>query len=245
MDVMDLHKKHNLLFSKETLQIKVLLRQHMQNRSTIALFVSKRLYKIILEKNKEITSGNIPSNLQIARVHPKVGMGVFLKPKEESIEVGSFLGVYAGVKELVEENPGFTSAYAYNIAKGVLCGEDQNRYSIQVNALNTGNFTRFFNHSSLKPNIKPLLSKLPGGRVEILFFALKKIRPGEQLLVDYGDRYWQVLNLTPVNMIPTSFMLNSLNKVISVDDFVEISFFKDSRTLEELALKLALLTYQD
>ncbi|MBS0628551.1 MAG: SET domain-containing protein-lysine N-methyltransferase [Verrucomicrobia bacterium] len=221
------------------MQIKALLHQHMKNRCNIALFVSKKLYKVILEKNKEIALDGIFFNLQLAEVHPEVGMGVFLKPEEKSIEVGSFLGVYAGIRELVEENPGFTTAYAYNIAKGV------NRCSIQVNALNTGNFTRFMNHSFLKPNVKPLLSKLPGGRVEILFFALKRINPGEQLLVDYGDQYWQVFNLTPVNMIPTSFMLNSLNKVMPVDDFVEMTSSKDSKTLEELALKLALLNYQD
>lgn len=245
---MDLHKKYNLLFSKGTLLINALLRQYVKNeRHSIALFVSKKLYKIILKKNKEVVFSNLPLSLQLAEVHPKVGTGIFLKSSEKSIEIGSFIGVYAGVKELVEEEPGFTSSYAYNIAKGISLKESQDRCAIQVNALNTGNFTRFLNHSSLQPNIKPLLSKLPGGRVEILFFALKKINPGEQLLVDYGDQYWRTFNLDPMNMIPTSFMLNPFGKVISVDDFVETSSFKasDSRALEELLLKLALLTYQD
>lgn len=52
------------------------------------------------------------------------------------------------------------------------------------------NWTRYINHSA-DPNLR--VKSLPvayGGQPRVWFVALKNIKPGDELLFDYGDFYW-------------------------------------------------------
>ena len=227
---MTLQNQYNLLFSKGSSFIDRFLEKYAKDLPlSEALFVSKKLYTAICKKNKEITFYGIPKDLQLAYVNSQVNTGVFLKPNAKSIEAGTFIGIYTGSYELVRADLGSSTAYAYDVAQGISLTKSQlkhvvgtkeplstqDEYSIQTNALTTGNFTRFINHSSLKNNIEAVVGKLPDNRIEVLLFALKKIQPGEQLLSNYGGQYWKALHIIPNDMTPTSYLLNSTGKAIA------------------------------
>ena len=253
---MNAQKKYKLIFSKGNTLISRLLKEQAKSQSlSIALFVPEKLYSIISEKNKEILSDSLPANLQLAYVNSEVNLGVFLKPEVDSIETGTFIGIYAGRQELVRADPGFTSPYGCEIAQGISLTKGQlkhvvgtsdtldsnEKYSIQINAFEIGNFTRFINHSTLRPNIKALLSCFPDGRLEILFFAFKKIQPGEQLLLNYGELTWKVFGVIPQDITPTSYMLDALGKVSPFTQTSLPNSDHESPVFKELSLKLAFL----
>ena len=87
-------------------------------------------------------------------------------------------------------------------------------YSIQTNAVNAGNFTRYINHSSVNNNIEAITKKMPDGTIEVCLFTCKTIRPGEQLLSNYGGLYWVVLPILPEPVTPRSYMLSKEEKVV-------------------------------
>ena len=245
-------EKYNLLFSKGTPLLSRLLKEHIKTMPTSeGLFVSKKLLDDISQKNKEITAYEIPSNLQLSYINPEVNKGIFLKSQEKCLEIGTFIGIYTGLYELINSDQCQGTHYAYNIAKeislpskGLKKGLDsKEKYCIQTNATSKGNFTRFINHSPLEPNVRAILSKFPSGRIEIILFAFKKIYPGEQLLSNYGSKYWDDLRITPTAMTPTTYTLNSLNSVISTRQPLEASLKpSDHHLSEELLFRFGLLS---
>ena len=191
--------------------------------SSEALKVSSKLYKTILKVNEEIVSIGHPPNLQLAYVDPTVNTGVFLQCKEKPIQRGTFIGIYTGHYELVEGDIATGTSYAYDVAQDISLQkkdlvhltypqkslEKKISFSIQTNAMNKGNFTRYINHSSLNNNIEAVVSKFLDGRIEVLLFALKKIAPGEQLLSNYGGQYWKALGVIPDDMSPKTYLITS------------------------------------
>jgi len=192
-----------------------------------ALRVDAKLLKEIEKVNEEVEKKGLPSNLFLAHVNENVATGVFLKPNSKPIKAGTFIGIYTGLYELVESAIQTGTSYAYDVAQELTLKkselhhvvrhhtktEEEKDYSIQTNAFETGNFTRYINHSSLNPNIEAVVSKFPDGRMEILLFALHPIHPGEQLLSCYGGQYWQVLDFIPDDMNPDTYILTPSLKV--------------------------------
>ncbi len=99
-------------------------------------------------------------------------------------------------------------------------------YSINLDALEEGNFTRFINHSE-KPNIVAHLMRTPPNELgvppsplQVVYSAEKKILPGEQLLVCYEDgekSYWAPLAIKPVPVDPSqTFQLDRSLKILSL-----------------------------
>ncbi|MBS0627759.1 MAG: SET domain-containing protein-lysine N-methyltransferase, partial [Verrucomicrobia bacterium] len=191
---MDLPEKFKFTFSKGSPWTENFLHQYAKKHPSSEFFkVSKKLYKEILKINTAITSEGLPSNLELAHVNNQVHTGVFLKPDKKAIPVGTLIGVYTGFYELVPSDLTSCNSYAYDVAQQIHLKKDQlkevirhekpldtyQEYSIQTNAIEAGNFTRFINHSSLKPNIEAVVAKFPDSRIEILLFALHTIKPGE------------------------------------------------------------------
>jgi hypothetical protein len=56
---------------------------------------------------------------------------------------------------------------------------------------------RVFNHSRKRPNLKPALVVDSRGGEHIVFFALRDIKVGEEMLFDYGERNGQCLANNP------------------------------------------------
>ncbi len=224
---MKLPEKFKLLFSKGTPWVEKFLHQYVKKLSSSEAFkVSKKFYKEITKINEAIIASDLPVNLELAHVNPQVHTGVFLKPDCKAISSGTLIGVYTGSYELVPGDLSSCNSYAYDVAQEITLKKDElkevsrhekpldthQEYSIQTNALETGNFTRFINHSSLRPNIEAVVGKLPDNKIEILLFALHKINPGEQLLSNYGGHYWKALHIIPTDMAPSTYMLDDSHK---------------------------------
>ena len=62
--------------------------------------------------------------------------------------------------------------------------------------VDTGDYGRLLNHSDKSPNCKLKLEKIDE-EPRILLVALKEIKPGEELLWDYGDRSQKSLKENP------------------------------------------------
>jgi SET domain-containing protein len=97
-------------------------------------------------------------------------------------------------------------------------------YSLLIDAIKKGNFTRYINHSE-EPNVVAALCRIPAknsyglskAAIEVIYFSKKIIRPGEQLLVSYEDgekSYWKASKIKPFVMTPKTFRLSPSLKLI-------------------------------
>jgi hypothetical protein len=224
-------QKYRLLFSEGPNWVEDRLHQYANKVSKKdALFVSKKLHKEILQVNKEIVEFGMPPHLQLCYVNAKVQTGVFLKYDSKPISTGDVIGIYTGRYELVPADLATHNAYAYDVAQEITLKQNQlehvarweskptvkEEYSVQTNALEIGNFTRFINHSSLHPNIEAVVCRLPEGRMEVVLFALEDIEPGQQLLSCYGGQYWKALGIIPDDMAPDTYLLDNPYKAHKV-----------------------------
>ena len=103
------------------------------------------------------------------------------------LKKGTWIGTYAG--ELFPGDYPSRSLHAMNL---------RDRYAkthLQVNSKHWGNHTRFCNHS-YHPNaiIKLLYYQ---GMYHVILNATRRIKPHEQIVYDYGKKYWQTLGIEP------------------------------------------------
>ena len=117
-----------------------------------------------------------------------MGFGVFSRV---NIKQGDFIGIYCGTQTHVKEkNLHYSFSFTNNIKK-----KPSKTY---IHALLSGNITRFVNHAPdktnkshrlLSANLKATQHQLQGLTC-IAFQATENISPGEQLLIDYGQIYF-------------------------------------------------------
>jgi hypothetical protein len=115
-----------------------------------------------------------------------IGFAIFAT---EKIPKDSIIGFYTGIKKI--EEPGSPSLYIFSQSKDIL--------NLITDAQDSGNFTRFINHApdaSPDPQWKPLLanidtfSKLVNGTEIVMYITKSDIEVGDQLLIDYGKKYF-------------------------------------------------------
>ena len=168
-----------------------------------------------------------------------MGFGIFLHPKAKPLLKGEMIGPYSGELSLVPSNVPDESLYAFEPLSEIRLTKEEHAlfggkrkyhpkryYSLNVDALHKGNFTRFINHSE-QPNVIAELVKIPRNDygitpspIEVFYFAKKMIRPGEQLLVCYEGEdksYWSTLGIKPVPVTPRTYRLcpKTLNLISS------------------------------
>lgn len=113
------------------------------------------------------------------------GLGAFAK---RQIRKGEFIGEYSA--EI------FMNRRVYVESTTLLHNFTGYNYSFKLNeevvadAASVGNEMRFFNHSEKDSNIEPRI-KLVNSDHRIAFYAIRKIKKGEELLFDYGRDYWK------------------------------------------------------
>lgn len=192
----------------------------------------------ILAVSKEIEKNSLPSYLVRKKLPHDLGHGIFLHPKARPIPRGHVIAPYSGEVSLLPQNREDDATHAFGPLSDMhLKKEEQKRldkrnryhpnrlYAIKLDALKKGNFTRFINHSD-EPNIVAHLVRIPKNTLgmepsplEVVYFAKKKILPGEQLLVCYeageDESYWGVLKIKPLHMTPKTFRLNSALKLVT------------------------------
>ncbi|MBU0995120.1 MAG: SET domain-containing protein-lysine N-methyltransferase [Proteobacteria bacterium] len=132
------------------------------------------------------------NNAEMAPVYIKwidngVGFGVFAA---EDIKKDAFIGEYAGVVQVFDEDEetgdadkGYSTDYSWYYLDDIKDGP-----VLEINGKYEGNEMRFVNHGK-KPNVD-VEHMLHQGQWVIFFKASRKIRKNEQLLISYGEEYW-------------------------------------------------------
>ena len=132
------------------------------------------------------------SRFELRYISIDIGLCVFSK---ESLEPGENLFLYTGIKTM---HVPATMAYNY------ICPDDC--LNLSLDAYHLGNMARFVNHAPnpnkknsdhptlLEANLKATYYVL-NGICFVAYKTIKKILPGEQLLVSYGNKYFQHIPL--------------------------------------------------
>jgi hypothetical protein len=221
-----------------------ILNQEMRNiisraihkQKIYVLCANKKKLKELADISRCIIKDGFPKNLIRKKLPDGLGYGIFLHPQAKPILRGQIIAPYSGEILFVPQNIPDDDLYAFEPLWNIrLTKEEQSLfdhkrryhprrlYSMHVDALKKGNFTRFINHSD-QPNIIAEFYRIPSNSygldpspIEVIYLAKKTIRPGEQLLVSYeGDdnSYWNALGIEPLPITPQTFQLNSCLKVI-------------------------------
>ena len=126
--------------------------------------------------------------LYIGRIDEDVGYGVFAAA---DIPAGSFIGEYAGVVQRAKTDAGhpldaggYESDYSWYYLDDVPGAPD-----LEINGRLEGNELRFVNHGDT-PNLE-VEHTLFQGQWVLFFTAARDIRTDEQLLISYGEAYWE------------------------------------------------------
>ncbi len=113
---------------------------------------------------------------------PRAGQGLFSKV---SIEAGDTIGPYTGkilTDKQANSEPYVNSLYLVWVCKDCwIWGEGE-----------FASYTRFINHDDNRPNAE-LVTTSRWRKARIA--ALRRIRPGEEIFFDYGESYWDCVDI--------------------------------------------------
>lgn len=165
-------------------------------RPLLAMDLSKRDYYLENQEFFEETSRcyarlikeSHMAPVYIRKINDKVGYGVFAA---SPLEKGAFIGEYTGVIQEAAEKTGseldeggFESDYSWYYLE-----EIKQAPTLEISGRFEGNELRYVNHS-IEPNVD-VEHVLIGGYWVLFFKTARKIRAEEQLLISYGDAYWE------------------------------------------------------
>jgi uncharacterized protein len=126
--------------------------------------------------------------IYIRRIDKTIGLGVFA---DSDIREGAFIGEYAGVVQIAGKHTccfkagkGYESDYSWYYLDKL-----DKAPSLEINGRLEGNEMRFVNHGE-EPNLL-VEHTLYRGQWVLFFVAARDIKKDEQLLISYGDSYWE------------------------------------------------------
>ncbi len=114
-------------------------------------------------------------------------LGLFTSQK---LDKEAWVGTYAG--EVLPSDYPSRSLHAMRIF------DPTTQSHLQVDAKNSGNHTRFCNHS-YSPNVVNKLAFYKG-MYHVILYTLRVIEPHEQLFYNYGKDYWKNLGIEPESL---------------------------------------------
>jgi hypothetical protein len=212
-----------------------IISREIRKQKISVLRASQKRLKEIAEVCSQVQRSGLPKYLVRKKLPQGLGYGIFLHPAAKPLLKGRVIAPYSGVVSISPKHQPDDSAYVFELIANVrllkqeqslfskgLSYQSNRLYSINLDALKKGNFTRFINHSET-PNIIAHLVRIPANDLDltpsplqIIYFVKKKILPGEQLLVCYeeGEKsYWTSFKEKPVPVNPQTFRLNHSLKV--------------------------------
>jgi len=127
------------------------------------------------------------ASIYIKQVSPKLGLGVFAA---EKISKDAFIGEYTGVVQRTTSNTGremgqggYESDFSWYYLDPI-----EGAPELEINGRLEGNEMRFVNHSeNFNVDVEHTLFY---GHWVIFFKAARTIQKDEQLLISYGEKYW-------------------------------------------------------
>ncbi len=138
------------------------------------------VHEELTNRYRDEVERNVLAPMSIQWISSEIGYGVFA---EQDIKEGSFIGVYSGVLEDDSLLENFDYAWAYPAKTSEF------EFYFSIDAALKGNELRFVN-DGIEPNCtaKYLIGK--HSCWNICYIALKDIKKGDQLLISYGESYW-------------------------------------------------------
>ncbi|KAJ4365996.1 hypothetical protein N0V95_000373 [Ascochyta clinopodiicola] len=125
-------------------------------------------------------------NIDLRWVSDLLGVGAYaLNSFTKYMVLGEYLGELVPGSFLPEKGTG-GDRYFYDVK------DEENETVAFVDALRVGNWTRFVNHSC-DPNTACDMERVGRGLRHVVV-ARKNIKKGEQVTLDYGKEYWDVLH---------------------------------------------------
>ena len=152
---------------------------HTQKAKNDELISNERIWMGVYY-DKEIQQ-NVHPPMRVRWIDEKIGFGVFAA---ERILPCSYVGEYTGLIQERKSKHINESNYCIRYTSWPM-GKRQ----YVIDAENTGNFTRFINHSDT-PNIS-LVGAYWRGLPRLIFLSLQEISEGTQLTFDYGKTFWK------------------------------------------------------
>ncbi|MCP3923855.1 MAG: SET domain-containing protein [Desulfobacterales bacterium] len=141
--------------------------------------------EITEEYEDKILNSEMPP-IYIKKVSEKIGYGVFADMK---IRKNAFIGEYAGIVQLSdpdsydeENNEGYETDYTWYYL-------DDDYPDLEINGRFVCNEMRFVNHSN-NANVD-VEHTLIDGQWIIFFKAKRTIKKDEEILISYGEAYWE------------------------------------------------------
>jgi hypothetical protein len=165
------------------------------------LYTQRYIQKIIDLKEQDVINKNLYSGqinykgyvekkkplLKIDYISEQIGYGVFA---EQEFNQGDFIGEFCGtVTSNYDE-----SSKNYNYKYFSAINEEEN---IFIAPRKTGNELQFVNHSN-NPNVEWKTIVGNDNKYHVIMIAIKHIKKGDQILVDYGKEYWETLGINPL-----------------------------------------------
>lgn len=129
--------------------------------------------------------GSVIAPIYIKKINDTIGHGVFAA---ETIQKYDFIGEYTGVIQKSDAyddhvEKGYESDFSWYFPDQIKDGP-----KLEINGRREGNEMRFLNHGDVSNVI--VEHTLHNGLWVIFFKAAETIMPHEQLLIDYGEQYW-------------------------------------------------------
>ncbi len=217
-------------------EIDKVLRKEVRKQNIEVLRLTRKNLKEIAELSEVIQKFGLPEYLVCKKLPYDLGYGVFLHPGARPMPKDQVIGPYAGDTSIIAEKIRPEGSYAFTPIENIHLNKKEQQffdkknkfhpkrsYTFQIDAWKHGNFTRFINHSE-KPNVVAHLFYAPSNAcglaksvIEVIYFAKKTIRPGEQLLVSYEDEedsYWGAVKIKPFPMTPKTFQLDASLRIV-------------------------------
>lgn len=219
-------------------EIAEIISREMKKQELCLLKFSKSHIEELEAVITAIQKRGLPSYLVCKKLPHNLGYGIFLHPKAKPILKGQVIAPYAGEVSIVYQDEPDEATYAFAPMSEMHLTKDEQkifdqkrkyhprrRYALKLDGEKKGNFTRYINHSST-PNVEASLlsiKKAAGSLLpmplEIVYFAKKRILPGEQLLVSYegeDNSYWTDPDFQPFPMTPKTFQIDKDLKLIEI-----------------------------
>lgn len=150
--------------------------------------VNKAEFEALSRKYGDFIENGRMAPLYIKKINDTIGYGVFAA---EDIKKDEFIGEYTGVVQIADilsdandELDGYETDYTWYYLDEIVGGPD-----LEINGRLEGNEMRFINHGQ-KSNVD-VEHTLHQGLWIIFFKAKRDIKKDEQLLIHYGEKYWE------------------------------------------------------
>ncbi|ATZ81063.1 lysine methyltransferase [Bodo saltans virus] len=122
--------------------------------------------------------------LSIRYISNEIGYGLFA---EQDFEEKDFVGEFCGTvtNSPPKESDKYNCSYKFES-------------TLVIAPRKYGNEMQFANHSSVKNNVDWDNTNGDDEHIHIILIAIKKIKCGDEILVNYGESYWTQLGINPV-----------------------------------------------